>query len=199
MGFTSGGGSSIIVTPMPYADQGTVPAAHLASGIGRGPNGNVKANTRMIEEQQGDEPDWDSPLQFTLTPGLLIHALMATATAVHTGWESCIEEGLVVSDVVAMDDGAGTSIRLAEQEFYEDNNPDNVWHDWALEVRNGKVLTTAHWQILTTATPAEWAWHGREAEKAFERACVLLGKRVRRGLVVEEPMPMDAPPRASRH
>jgi hypothetical protein len=173
--------------------------AHGARWLGWSYTAMRRRTREMIEEQQSDEPDWDSPLQFTLTPGLLIHALMGTATAVHTGWESCIEEGLVVSDVVAMDDSAGTSIRLTEQEFYEDNNPDNVWHDWALEIRNGKVLTTAHWQILTTANPAEWEWHGREAERAFERACVLLGKRVRRALAVEEPMPTDAPPRASRH
>ncbi len=55
-----------------------------------------------------------------MTPGLLIYALMGTATAVHTGWESCIEDGLVVSDLVTMGDSAETSIRLAEQEFYEE-------------------------------------------------------------------------------
>jgi hypothetical protein len=37
------------------------------------------------------------------------------------------------------------------------------------------------------------------AERAFERACVLLGRRARRGPVIEEPMPRELPPRSSRH
>ena len=43
-------------------------------------------------------------------------------------------------------------------------------------------------------------WHGGEAEKAFDRACLLLGRRVRKGLVVDEPAPSELPPpRSSRH
>jgi hypothetical protein len=152
----------------------------------------------MNQETDAPEPDWESPLHLTLTPSLLIHALMSTASAVHTGWASCIDDKLVVADVLSMDN-AGSYVRLVEQEFYEDEDPETVWHDWTVEIRLGNVLTTGHWQILTTASPAEWEWHGQEAEKAFERACMLVGKRVRRGLVVEEPMPMDAPPKASRH
>jgi hypothetical protein len=45
----------------------------------------------MIEEQDRNEPDWESPLHLKLTPALLIHALMGTASAVHTGWSSCID------------------------------------------------------------------------------------------------------------
>ena len=132
-----------------------MPGAGLGPGpaTASGPNGNAKAS-RMIEEQRGDEPDWDSPLQFNLTPGMLIHALMAMATAVHTGWESCIEDGLVVSDLVAMDDGAGTSIRLAEQEFYEDNNPDSVCSSWR---RAMSCRTPFRWSG-TSCCCLPWSW-----------------------------------------
>jgi hypothetical protein len=153
-----------------------------------------------MEEENVTEPDWDSQLTVRLTPGMLIHALMATASAVHTGIASCVEEKLVVNDLVSMDDREGNYVRLAEQEFYEDDDPETVWHDWTLEIRVGKVVTTGHWQIPSSAPPMEWAWSAREAEKAFGRACVLLGRRVRRGLVVEDPAPTEElPPRARRH
>ncbi|MEA3275650.1 MAG: hypothetical protein U9Q81_10260 [Pseudomonadota bacterium] len=154
----------------------------------------------MIQDQDASEPDWDSQLQVTLTPALLIHALMATASAVHTGWSSCIEDKLVVSDLVSMDNVAGNYVRLAEQEFFEDEDPEVVWHDWTLEIRVGEVLTTGHWQIPASAAPMEWDWSAREAEKAFEHACLLVGRRVRRGLAVDEPAPSEQPPpRSSRH
>lgn len=153
----------------------------------------------MSQDQAGVEPDWDGPLQLTLTPALIIHALMATATATHTGWESCIDEGLVLSNLVAMDDGSGHYVRLAEQEFIEDADPETVWHDWTLEVRIAGVLTTGHWQVPVGGPPWEWQWHAREAEQAFERACVLIGRRVGRGLVVVEPQPSDGATRSTRH
>jgi len=154
----------------------------------------------MIEEQGAGEPDWDSPLQIKLTPALLIHSLMATASAVHTGWSSCIDEKLVVSGAISIDEAAGNYVRLAEQEFFEDEDPDVVWHDWTLEIRLGNVLTTGHWQVPLTTSPMEWTWNASEAEKAFDRACLLLGRRVRMEPVVEEPAPSEQPPpRSSRH
>ncbi|AGA91453.1 hypothetical protein Thimo_2743 [Thioflavicoccus mobilis 8321] len=153
----------------------------------------------MSQEQALVGPDWDSPVQLTLTPALMIHALMATATAVHTGWESCIEEGLVVSSLIAMDEGAGHYVRLVEQEYDDENDPEIAWHDWTLEIRIGRVLTTGHWQAPVGGALLEWEWHAREAEQAFERACVLLGRRVSRGLVVVEPQQSEGPVRSTRH
>jgi hypothetical protein len=154
----------------------------------------------MMPEQDATEPDWDSPLTLTLTPALLIHSLMKTATAVHTGWSTCIDDQLVVANLVSMDDAAGNYVRLVEQEFYEDEDPETVWHDWTLEIRIGQILTAGHWQVLLTAPPIDWDWNAREAERAFERACVLIGRRARRGLAVDEPMPSEQPPpRSSRH
>ena len=152
----------------------------------------------MTLDRDTGEPDWDTPLSLMLTPGLLIHALMSTASAVHTGWSSCIDDTLVLTNQVAMDDQAGHYVRLVEQEFVEDDRPDMVWHDWTLEVRIGSVLTTGHWQFPATSHPSEWDWNAREAERAFERACVLIGRRVRRGIQVEEPILEDMP-RARRH
>lgn len=154
----------------------------------------------MIEESDVSEPDWDSPLSLQLTPALLIHSLMTTASSVHTGYATCVDDKLVLDDLVSMDDTAGNYVRLVEQEFYEEEDPETVWHDWTLEVRIGRVLTTGHWQIPTGAPPMEWEWNAREAEKAFSRACVLIGRRVRPGLVVDEPPPTEQPPpRSTRH
>jgi len=156
-------------------------------------------NPELSDNESSGEPDWETPLTFTTTPALLIHALMGTAGAVHTGWASCVDESLVLSNLVAMDDQAGNYVRLVEQEYVEEGKPDTVWHDWALEVRIGSVLTTGHWQFETTAHPSDWEWNAREARGAFERACVLIGRRVRPALTVEEPMPAEPVPRVSRH
>lgn len=153
----------------------------------------------MSDESASAEPDWDVPLALTLTPALVSHALLATATAVHTGRESCIDEGLVLSSLVALDEASNHYIRLVEQEFYEETEPEAVWHDWTVEIRIGAVLTTGHWQVPAGGPPGEWAWHAREAERAFERACVLIGRRVSRGLSIVEPEPAPVPVRSTRH
>ncbi|WP_295449515.1 hypothetical protein [uncultured Thiodictyon sp.] len=153
----------------------------------------------MTNEADGGEPDWETPLSLTTTPALLIHALMGSASAVHTGWSSCVDESLALSNVVAMDDSAGNYVRLVEQEFVEDGKPDQVWHDWTLEVRIGAILTTGHWQLEASAHPSDWDWNAREARRAFERGCVLIGRRVRETIAVEEPERAEPIPRASRH
>jgi len=153
----------------------------------------------MTNDEDAGEPDWETPLSLSTTPALLIHALMGSASAVHTGWASCVDETLALSNILAMDDSAGNYVRLVEQEFMEDGKPDQVWHDWTLEVRIGSVLTTGHWQLEASAHPSDWDWNAREARRAFERACVLIGRRVRETLAVEEPERADPIPRASRH
>ncbi|TVQ91504.1 MAG: hypothetical protein EA400_04850 [Chromatiaceae bacterium] len=145
------------------------------------------------------DPDWDSPLRVRLTPELIVHALMENASAVHTGWQSCVDEENAVLQAQAVDDSGDNAVRLVEQEFADEQDPEAGWHDWTLEVRIGKIITTGHWQLRTNAPPLDWEWHAEAAARAFERACVLLGRRVRRGLLVEEPMPRDLPPRSSRH
>lgn len=156
-------------------------------------------NPDISENETSGEPDWDTPLTLTTTPSLLIHALMGSASAVHTGWESCVEDSLILSNLVAMDDRVGHYVRLAEQEFVEEGKPDMAWHDWTVEVRIGTVLVTGHWQFEASAHPSDWEWNAREARRAFERACVLVGRRVRPTLAVEEPIPTESVPRASRH
>lgn len=153
----------------------------------------------MNHDTTPPEPDWDGPLQLTLTPALLIHSLMTTATAVHTGWASCIDETLVLTNQLALDDAAGHYVRLVEQEYFEEADQDNLWHDWTLEIRLGGVLITGHWQTSVGGPPWEWEWQAREAEQAFERACVLVGRRVSRGLVVVEPQSANGPARSTRH
>lgn len=132
------------------------------------------------------DPDWDTPLTLTLTPAMLIHSLFPLAQQVHTGVESCINPELVVNELLAMDERSGNHARLVEQEFVEEGAGDTVWHDWAVEIRIGKVWITGHWQQPVTNSPLEWEWCAKQAERAFSRACVLFGKQVRPGLVVLE-------------
>jgi hypothetical protein len=153
----------------------------------------------MSEAAAPDEPDWDVPLNLRVTPNGLIHALFWTASAVHSGWSSCIESTLVIGETLAADETTGNWCRLVEQEFVEDGQEDMVWRDWSVELRIGDVYVIGHWQLPVSASPMEWDWQTREAEQAFEKACVLLGKRVRKGLVVEDPNPQAAPPNVRRH
>jgi hypothetical protein len=145
------------------------------------------------------DPDWDSPLTLTLTPAMLIHSLFPMAQQVHTGNESCINPELVVNELLALDERTGNRARLVEQEYLEEGG-DTAIHDWAVEIRIGKVWITAHWQQPVTVSPLEWEWCAKQAEQAFRRACVLFGKQVRRGLVVlEEPAAVPPEPPQRRH
>jgi hypothetical protein len=153
----------------------------------------------MIDNDSAAEPDWETPLQINLTPAYLIHALFGTASTAHTAWSSCIEDTLIITDLMSMDERTGNYCRLVEQEYMEDDKEDIVWHDWAVEVHIGKVTVTGHWQTQVGASPMEWDWCAREAEKSFSHACVLFGKRVRHGLGVEEPGPSNDPPKSQRH
>ncbi len=153
----------------------------------------------MKSTDDSSEPDWDTQLEVSLTPTGLIHSLFATASSVHTGWSSCVDRSLVVSDLSSMDESTGNYCRLAEQEFVEEGNQEELWHDWTVELRLGEVLVTGHWQIPDNSPPMEWEWCAREAETAFDKACVLFGKRIRRGIGVEGPDPQATTPKARRH
>lgn len=131
------------------------------------------------------EPDWDALINFDLSPASIIHAVFNTATAVHTGWQSCIEQELVVWEQATVDENSDNHCRFVEQEYTDEETPDLIWHDWTVELKIGEIHITGHWRAHTNSA-ADWDWSAAEAEKAFACACVLLGKRVRRGLVVEE-------------
>jgi hypothetical protein len=152
----------------------------------------------MSQPDTNLEPDWDTPLSLTITPGGIMHALYTSADSVHTGWSTCIEASLVVSETTALDEQGDNHCRLVEQEYVEDESPDVTWHDWAVELKIGDVYLVAHWRTQVSASPAEWEWCAEEAEKAFVASCVLMGKRVRRGLVIEEP-PDNPRPARTRH
>lgn len=146
------------------------------------------------------ELDWGMPLIIQLTPEAIARVLMDTANAVHTGRETCIDDDSIINQMQARDDSGANTVRLVEQEFADEQEPEVIWHDWAVEVRLGQVLITGHWHVRSGAAPFEWDWLSRQAEMAFERACLLVGRRARRGVWVEEPEPREVPPpRASRH
>ncbi len=156
----------------------------------------------MNENEQPNEPDWDTPLKLVLTPAWLIHSLFHSANSVHTGWASCVDPALVVNETRAVEAGAGNYCRLVEQEFVESDVEagETTWHDWVVEVVIDRVVVTGHWQIPVNSSPMDWDWCAQEAEKAFDKACVLFGKRLGRALVViEEPGPQAPPAQHARH
>lgn len=145
----------------------------------------------------GKDPEWDHILTLTVTPSGLAQALFATASSVHTGWSSCVESNLVASDLLATDVRTGNFARLVEQEFFEDEDPDVLWHDWAVEIRIGEVFITGHWQLQASSAPLDLEWGRREAEAAFDKATLLVGKRARHVVAIEEEP--EAPPPKSQH
>ena len=146
----------------------------------------------------GNDPDINHTLALTVTPAGLVKALFTTATSVHTGWSSCVESNAVASDLLATDERSGNYVRLVEQEFFEDEDPDVLWHDWAVEIRIGDVFVTGHWQFQAAASPLDWEWCAREAESAFDKATILVGKRARRVMAIEED-PETPPPKSQHH
>ena len=142
------------------------------------------------------EPEWDSPIGVQTTPGAVIDCVFWSADAVHTGYESCIEPKLVLVDITAHEDNGDNYCRYVEQEYVEDEaQEDATWHDWAIELKLGETFVVAHWRVLITGSPSDWDWCAQEAEKAFTMASVLVGKRVRRGIVVDASSYGPRPPR----
>jgi hypothetical protein len=127
-----------------------------------------------------------------------MNALFVTANSVHTGWSSCVDNALVVGDTAAMDERTGNFVRLVEQELPDEEDNAVTWHDWTVEILLGDVMITGHWQIQVTAAPLDWEWCAREAESAFEKAALLVGKRVRRTLTVDRG-PEPAQPAIRHH
>lgn len=141
------------------------------------------------------DPDWDDELNLAVSPRGIIHALFGSASTVHTGWESCADQAAVLAEVHTADASGSAYCRLVEQEFVDEDDPGgSAWHDWMVEVVINEVFISAHWQVPVDAPPMEWEWCANECEKAFTGACVLFGKRVRRGLGIEE-LPSDSPPK----
>ena len=142
------------------------------------------------------EPDWDLPLALNITPAGIATALFVTADEVHTAWQSCIDQSLIVAESVAHDQHGGNYCRLVEQE-YEEQGADGIWHDWAVELRIGEACITGHWRVPVDGRGADWHWCNNEAQRAFTSACVLFGRRVGRTVFIEESL-ADGPP-MTRH
>ncbi len=150
---------------------------------------------KSISENHEMDPDWDTPVRLTLTPAAIIDTVFFTADSVHTGDQSCVDQSLVVMETTAIDDQSENYCRFVEQEYMEEEETEVTWHDWAVEIRIEDVMVVGHWRATVTGSPSDWEWCATEAEKAFATACVLVGKRVRRGIVVDTP---SAAPRPSR-
>lgn len=144
------------------------------------------------------EPDWDIELSVTLSPSMIIETVFYTADTVHTGTESCVDSSLVILDIVADDENSDNYCRFVEQRFTEDEGDEETWQDWTVELRIQTTYIAAHWRMQLPGSPADWEWGAKEAEKAFKGAAVLVGRRIRRAIAVEEPAYTLSPPR-TRH
>ncbi len=142
------------------------------------------------------DPDWDLPLALNVTPAALASALFVTADEVHTAWQSCVDQSLVIAESIAQDGHTANYCRLAEQE-YEEDGEEGIWHDWVVEIRIGEVCVAGHWRLPTDARGADWQWCNDEAQRAFTSASVLFGRRVGRTVFVEESLASGPP--ATRH
>ncbi|MCH9671460.1 MAG: hypothetical protein K0U93_08430 [Gammaproteobacteria bacterium] len=140
------------------------------------------------------EPEWEVPLTLTLTAGAIIDSVFATAESVHTGAQSCIDPELVVVDITAPDENSDNYCRYVEQRYVEDSLPDVTWQDWTIELRLDATFIVGHWRAQVSSGPADWDWCAAQAESAFGAAAVLVGKRVRRGIVVEQSSYGPKPP-----
>lgn len=153
----------------------------------------------MSELPSEIDPDWDTELHLSLTPSMIIDTMFYTADTVHTGHESCIDPSLVLVDIVATDERSDTNYcRFVEQRYTDENENDGTWQDWAVELSLAGTFITAHWRIQVPGSPADWEWGVKEAEKAFKAAAILIGRRVRSAIAVEEPT-YPPPPTRTRH
>ncbi len=149
-----------------------------------------------MQDDAGLDPDWSTELTITLSAGNIAHTLFSSAGQVHTGWDSCVEQDLVVFELNAVEAHSDNHCRLVELEYEEDDQPGVVWHDWTVELKFAEIYLSAHWRALVTAPGAEWDWCAEEARKCFDRACILIGKRVTTGVAIED---MPGVPPETRH
>ena len=143
-------------------------------------------------------PDWDTPLNITLTPDDLMHTVFAMADEVHTGYDSCVDPKLLCGDVTALDRDGENYCRLVEQEYVEDEEPDLTWHDWAVELKVGSSYITGHWRAQVGYSRADWEHCAKQSAQAFAVGCVLVGQHVREGITIDAPHRPPSPAR-TRH
>ena len=153
----------------------------------------------MTETETTAQPDWETPLSTTISAGSLIETLFSTASDTHTGWSSCIEDEFVISNLTVTGQDKSDYCRLIEQEYIEEDQNDLIWHDWTVEIHLGDIYIAGHWQIPSATVPIEWEWCEKEATFAFEKACVLFGRKVRRALAIEETLSSTRPPNTRQH
>jgi len=139
-------------------------------------------------QESAPDPSWDEPIGLQLSPSSIFSALMHTADSVHTGWQSCIDDSLAQVSSTLVDELTGNHCRLAELEYADQENANENWHDWTVELKLGEIYLSGHWRERVGGSPADWAWCLAQAEEAFTRACLLIGKRVRRGFVSDSPI-----------
>ena len=139
------------------------------------------------ESARSDDPSWDSPLTITVTPAGLLNTVFATAQSVHTAWRTCVDDSLVMAETTVVSEFGGNHCRFLEMEYADEEVAEDTWHDWTVEMRVGDVFLLAHWRTRVNDSPSDWDWCAREAEDAFIQAAALLGRRVRRGLAIEQP------------
>ena len=145
-----------------------------------------------------EDPSWESPISLPVTPAGLLNTVFATAQSVHTAWRTCVDDSLVLAETTIVSEFGGNHCRFVEMEYADEESAEETWHDWTVELRLADVFLLAHWRSRVNGSPADWDWCAKEAEDAFIHAAALLGRRVRRGLAVEQPVDSARMP-STRH
>lgn len=150
------------------------------------------------EPAASEDPSWESPLTLGLTPAAVLNTFFASAQSVHTAWRTCVDDTLIVGETTIVAEMNANHCRFVEMEYSDEESAEETWHDWTVELKIGEVFLLAHWRARVNGSPADWEWSANEAERAFINAAALLGRRVRRGLVIEEPAEAARTP-STRH
>jgi hypothetical protein len=156
------------------------------------------SSSRVSELSPEIDPEWDIELSISTSPTVIIDAVFYTADSVHAGAETCIDADLILFELVANDERSENYCRLVEQRYTEDEGDEVTWQDWAVELRIQGTFVTGHWRVQLPGSPSDWEWSGKEAEKAFSAASLLMGRRVRKAIAVEEST-YAPPPSLTRH
>jgi hypothetical protein len=148
----------------------------------------MKPEEESDDQGSNDDPSWDAPISVMVTPAGLLNTVFATAQSVHTAWRTCVDDGMVLTETTVVSEFGGNHCRFVEMEYADEEGAEETWHDWTVELRLGEVILLAHWRTRVNGSPSDWDWCAREAENAFIHAAALLGRRVRRGLAIEQPV-----------
>lgn len=135
------------------------------------------------------QPALDKPLFWGITPSEIYESCIESFETAWTSFESSVDPDLVVSETVARNERTGNVCRLVEEAWTEEDRSDpsssrEFMTMFTVELKLGIAMINATWTCSADEGDAAREYLRTAAENTFIKMSALIGKRVRRGIIV---------------